>query len=95
MHWNPTSVCGVALLMAILIKVITTVLGLLARKRLKPVSNSLWWGSKLSALAACTFAAKVASDSCDELTAQVLFFALPIVTLLVVVLAWQRFHRRS
>lgn len=92
MHWNPTSVTGLALLMAILIKVITTLRGLRARNRLKPVSNSLWWGSKLSALAVCAFAAKVASDSGDELSAQVLFFALPIVSILVAALAWHR-HR--
>lgn len=90
MQWDLSSAAGLFLLLALLIKVMTTMLGLRARKRLQPVSNSLWWSSKLSALAVCAYAAKVASDSGDELTAQLLFFAFPIVTLLVVFLAWHR-----
>ena len=92
MHWDLSSAAGLCLLVATLINVMTTLLGFGARKRIQPVSNILWWRSKLSALAVCAFAAKVASDSGDELSARVLFFALPIVSLLVAALAWHR-HR--
>ncbi len=95
MHWKLLSPAGLMLLLAIALKVVTTCEGLRAQKRHQPVSSGVWWGSKLSAVAVCGFSAKVASDSGDELSAQVLLIAVPLVTLLVTALAWHRHQRHT